>query len=210
LGIPASSTRNESSPRFAPRSLETGHISTRVIDLGAPTADEKEARFPAGPTDGAFVDGRPADPVGRHDGREIRDLRSVADTRRSPNARGWLRFFHRTGQRRGAATKDRGALLLLDESFRKALPMIFEFLGVPDPDLPSPRMDPEACPRELYTVIKRITQLRGQRASAVALFEDLHWFDGGSEALLEQLVEALPGTRFLRVVTSAPNTTPAG
>jgi AAA ATPase domain/Adenylate and Guanylate cyclase catalytic domain len=103
-----------------------------------------------------------------------------------------------------ARRKIAGALLLLDESFREALPMMFEFLGVPDPDLPSPRMDPEARQRQLYTVIKRVTQLRGQRAPAVTLFEDLHWFDGGSEALLEQLVEALPGTRFLRVVTFRP------
>ena len=103
-----------------------------------------------------------------------------------------------------ARQKIAGSLLLLDESFREALPMMFEFLGVPDPDLSSPRMDPEARQRHLYTVIKRITQLRGQRAPVVTLFEDLHWFDGGSEALLEQLVEALPGTRLLRVVTFRP------
>src|SRR5262249_24304778 len=36
------------------------------------------------------------------------------------------------------------------------------------------------------------------------LFEDLHWFDGASDAFLEQLVDALPGTKFLRVVTFRP------
>jgi class 3 adenylate cyclase/tetratricopeptide (TPR) repeat protein len=115
-------------------------------------------------------------------------------------------FFGITDQDNPQAARQKiaGGLLLLDESFREALPLIFDFLGVPDPEQPTARMDPEARQRQLYTMVKRITQIRGRRVPAVTLFEDLHWFDGGSDALLEQLVEALPGTQYLRVVNFRP------
>src|SRR5262249_55784118 len=103
-----------------------------------------------------------------------------------------------------ARRKIAGLLLLLDESFREALPMLFDVFGIADPELPAPRIDPEARQRQLFTVIKRITQANGRGAAAVTLFEDLHWFDGASDAFLEQLVDALPGTKFLRVVTFRP------
>src|SRR5262249_2772041 len=37
-----------------------------------------------------------------------------------------------------------GTLVLLDDRFRDELPLVFDFLGVPDPDRPLPRMDPDA------------------------------------------------------------------
>ena len=43
-----------------------------------------------------------------------------------------------------ARQKIAGGLLLLDESFREALPLMFDFLGVPDPEQPTAPMDPEA------------------------------------------------------------------
>ncbi len=42
-----------------------------------------------------------------------------------------------------------GKLLLLDQSFAEDLPLMFDFLAVPDPERPSPRMDPEARQRQL-------------------------------------------------------------
>jgi AAA ATPase domain/Adenylate and Guanylate cyclase catalytic domain len=103
-----------------------------------------------------------------------------------------------------ARQKIAGSLLLLDESFREALPLTFDFLGVSDPEQPTPGIDPEARQRQLYAILKRVTEIRGRRVPAVTLFEDLHWFDGGSNELLEQLVEALPGTQFLRLVNFRP------
>jgi predicted ATPase len=115
-------------------------------------------------------------------------------------------FFGITDQDNSQAARQKiaGGLLLLDESFREALPLTFDFLGVPDPEQPAARMDPEARQRQLYTIVKRVTQTRGRRVPTVTLFEDLQWFDGGSDALLEQLVEALPGTQYLRVVSFRP------
>jgi hypothetical protein len=50
---------------------------------------------------------------------------------------------------RAAREKIAGRLLLIDENFRDVLPLFFDFLGVPDPERPAPRMDAEARQRRL-------------------------------------------------------------
>ena len=35
------------------------------------------------------------------------------------------------------------------------LPLVFDFLGVPRPERPAPRMDPEARQRQLFAVLRR-------------------------------------------------------
>ena len=41
-----------------------------------------------------------------------------------------------------ARAKIAGALLMLDREFESALPLVFDFLGVPDPENPTPTMPP--------------------------------------------------------------------
>ena len=103
-----------------------------------------------------------------------------------------------------AREKIAGRMLLLDESLRDALPLILDFLGVPDPDRPLPPMEPEARQRQLYATVKRVVQARSRREPAVVLLEDLQWFDGGSEGVLEVLVDAARATRTLLVVNFRP------
>jgi len=99
-----------------------------------------------------------------------------------------------------------GRLLLLDEGFRDALPVIFEFHGVLDPEHPAPRMDPEAKQRQVFAVIRRVIQDPRVAADRVfALIEDLHWFDPASEALLAQWVDAIAGTSSFLVVNFRPD-----
>jgi class 3 adenylate cyclase/tetratricopeptide (TPR) repeat protein len=103
-----------------------------------------------------------------------------------------------------ARRKIAGTLLLLDRELTETLPLLFEFLGVPDPKQPAPRMDPEARQRNLFALVRRTLQARRREEPGVILIEDLHWFDGGSEAFLEVLVEAVPGTRTLLAVNFRP------
>jgi predicted ATPase len=95
-------------------------------------------------------------------------------------------------------------MLLLDEGLKDALPLVFDFLEVPDPERPVPQMEPQARLRQLFGVVKRIAQARSRREPAVVLLEDLHWFDGGSDAVLEVLVDTAEGTRTLIVVNFRP------
>ncbi len=69
----------------------------------------------------------------------------------------------RPGSDQTARERIAGKLLLLDESFGEDLPLIFDFLAVPDPDRPSPRMDPEARQRQLLGLTKRLVRAQSAR-----------------------------------------------
>src|SRR5262249_45729506 len=105
---------------------------------------------------------------------------------------------------KAAREKVAGRMLSLDETLRDAVPLVFEFLGVADPERPAPRMDPDARRRQLFAMVKGVAQALSRREPAVTLLEDLHWFDPGSEAFLEVFAEAVAGTRSLLVVTFRP------
>src|SRR5262249_31404668 len=92
----------------------------------------------------------------------------------------------------------------LDESLREALPLLFDLLGVSDPEHPAPPLDPESRQRQLVSVVKRVTQMWGRRQPSVIFLEDLHWFDGGSERFLEAIVDAVPGTQWLVLLNFRP------
>ena len=103
-----------------------------------------------------------------------------------------------------AREKIAGRLLLLDRAFDDVLPLVFDFLGVPDPEKPPLQMDPEARQRQLYGFVRRLVQARSEREPAVLLFDDIQWIDEGSDAYLTQLVEATSGTRTLLLANFRP------
>ncbi len=84
------------------------------------------------------------------------------------------------------------------------LPLLFDFLGLADPAAPRARIDPAARRERLHGLFRRLVRTAGQNNPAVILVEDLHFLDSGSEALLEVLAEALPGTRILLLVNFRP------
>jgi class 3 adenylate cyclase/tetratricopeptide (TPR) repeat protein len=95
-------------------------------------------------------------------------------------------------------------LQLLEKASERDLPLIFDFLGVSDPEHPVERMDPEARQRRLLAVMKRLTRAQGVREPGVTLIEDLHWLDAASEVFLANHVDALHGTPGLTVVNFRP------
>jgi tetratricopeptide (TPR) repeat protein len=97
-----------------------------------------------------------------------------------------------------------GKLVLLDKSFDDDLPLLFDFLAVPDPLRPSPRMDPEARQRQLLGLMKRLSRAQSAREPGVTVCEDLHWLDPASEAFLANQVEAVEGTQSLTVLNFRP------
>src|SRR6266478_2394485 len=115
-------------------------------------------------------------------------------------------FYGITEQDSDATARERiaGRLLLLDDRLRESLPLNFDFMGVPDPENPAPRIDPEARQRRMFDIVRRVVQARGQRETTVTLLEDLHWFDAGSAAFLEPLIEAGVGTRALVMLNFRP------
>jgi adenylate cyclase len=92
---------------------------------------------------------------------------------------------------------------LIDE-----MPLVFDFLGVPDPSRPLPPMTSEERQRRLTRWARRAMAARGQRMCWIFLFEDMHWVDPASEALLGAVIEGTPGIRQMVLLTYRPEYTP--
>jgi len=117
------------------------------------------------------------------------------------------RAFYEIGDGDGPETtraKITGRLLQMDESFREVLPIVFDLFGVPDPANPSPRIDPEQRQKRIHGVLRRILHDPAYGGLRVILLEDLHWFDGASDAYLETTVDSMPATHDLLLVTFRP------
>jgi class 3 adenylate cyclase/tetratricopeptide (TPR) repeat protein len=97
-----------------------------------------------------------------------------------------------------------GRALLLDSQFVEELPLLFDFLGVPDPDRPLPQLSPEARHRALRSAVCRLVRAPNRRDSIVTLVEDLHWMDEGSATLLAELIGSVEGTKTLAIVNFRP------
>src|SRR5215204_2429944 len=105
---------------------------------------------------------------------------------------------------RVAREKIAGRLLLLDADFADDLPLVFDFLGVPDPERPAPQVSAEARQRLLRGVVRRLYRVPGRTEVVVNVIEDLHWMDKGSEAFLAEMVSAVEGTATLAVLNFRP------
>jgi class 3 adenylate cyclase/tetratricopeptide (TPR) repeat protein len=103
-----------------------------------------------------------------------------------------------------ARSKIAGTLVLADRSLEAALPLMLEFMGVPDPDRRALHIEPEVRQRQLFGALRQMLQVRSERAPSVLLIEDLHWIDGGSEAFLEPIVEAAIQGWILVLMTFRP------
>ena len=110
---------------------------------------------------------------------------------------------------RAVREKIAGRTLLLDPEFVDDLPLLFDFLGVADPDRPVPQLSAEARERALRGIVCRLVRAPNRREPIVAIIEDLHWLDPGSEAMLGELLGSLAGTQTLVVVNFRPEHSPA-
>ncbi len=105
---------------------------------------------------------------------------------------------------RSAREKIAGRMVLLDHSFADALPLLFDFLGVADPERPAPRLDAEVRQRQLIGVMRQLIQSTSAAQPTVTMIEDLHWLDAASAAFLEQMVDARAGSRSLLLLNFRP------
>ncbi|MBW2698806.1 MAG: AAA family ATPase, partial [Deltaproteobacteria bacterium] len=86
----------------------------------------------------------------------------------------------------------------------ESLPLLFEFMRVPDPARPAPDLTPDERRRALSELIRRLTVARSETAPAVLIFEDLHWIDPQSAEIIETLVDTAAETRTLLILNFRP------
>ena len=109
---------------------------------------------------------------------------------------------------RTAREKIAGRSLLLDPELVEELPILFDFLGVPDPDRPVPQMSAEARQRALGRVVCRLLNAPNRRHTVVIMVEDLHWLDEGSDEMLGELLASIEGTPTVAIVNFRPEYSP--
>jgi adenylate cyclase len=83
------------------------------------------------------------------------------------------------------------------------LSLLFDFLGIPDPDSPAIQMNGDARNRRLRELVRQLVQATN-RVPSVVLVEDLHWIDPASAVFLETLVDAIPASGGLVVANFRP------
>ena len=96
-----------------------------------------------------------------------------------------------------------GKIITLDESLRPTLPAFLALLDVPV-DGPTWELDPSQRRQRTLDAVKRILLRESQLQPLMLVFEDLHWIDNETQALLDSLVESLPTTRILLLVNYRP------
>src|SRR5262249_35020664 len=97
-----------------------------------------------------------------------------------------------------------GKLLTLDEALKPVVPACLALLDVPVDDAEWSALDPPQRRQRTLETVKRLLLRESQVQPLLVVFEDLHWIDGETQALLESLVESLPTTRLLLLVNYRP------
>ena len=97
-----------------------------------------------------------------------------------------------------------GKLLTLDRALEPMLPALLALLEVPVDDQQWQAFDPPQRRQRTLEAIKRLLLRESQVQPLCLIFEDLHWIDAETQALLDSLVESLPTARLLLLVNYRP------
>ena len=95
-------------------------------------------------------------------------------------------------------------ILGLDAALQTALPAIISLLDVPVGDTAWHALDPSQRRQRTLDALKRVLLRESQVQPLLLVFEDLHWMDSETEALLDSLIESLPTARLLLLVNYRP------
>jgi class 3 adenylate cyclase/tetratricopeptide (TPR) repeat protein len=97
-----------------------------------------------------------------------------------------------------------GKLLTLDESLRPIMPALLALLDVPVEDDAWRTLDPGQRRQRTLDAVKRLLLREARQQALLLIFEDLHWIDGETRALLDTLVDSLASARLLLLVNYRP------
>src|SRR5205823_1330332 len=97
-----------------------------------------------------------------------------------------------------------GLLLTLDETLQDAIPPLLALLDALPDDSPFLTLDPPQRRQRTLAALKRVLLRESHVQPVLVVFEDLHWIDSETQALLDILVESLPTARLLLLVNYRP------
>jgi len=105
---------------------------------------------------------------------------------------------------RTVRAKVTGQVLTLDEALQDTLPALLSLLEVLPEDSPFRTLDPPQRRQRTLQGLKRVLLRESQVQPLLLVFEDLHWIDAETQALLDSLVESLPTAPLLLLVNYRP------
>src|SRR6266542_1353623 len=97
-----------------------------------------------------------------------------------------------------------GKLLALDRALEPSLPALLSLLDVPVDDPAWQTLAPTQRRQQTLDGVKRLLLREAREQPLLVLFEDLHWIDGETQALLDGLVDSLASARLLLLVNYRP------
>jgi tetratricopeptide (TPR) repeat protein len=97
-----------------------------------------------------------------------------------------------------------GQVVTLDAALQDTIPALLSLLDALQDDSPFLQLDPPQRRQQTLDALKRVLLRESQVQPLVLVFEDLHWIDSETQALLDSLVESLPSARLLLLVTYRP------
>ena len=97
-----------------------------------------------------------------------------------------------------------GRLLSLDRALEPFMGAFLWLLDVSTDDPQWERLDPPQRRQQTLEGVKRLLLRESQVQPVVVVFEDLHWIDAETQALVDALVESLPTARILLLVNYRP------
>jgi class 3 adenylate cyclase/tetratricopeptide (TPR) repeat protein len=97
-----------------------------------------------------------------------------------------------------------GQVLTLDEALQDTTPALLALLEALPADSPFLALDPPQRRQRTLDALKRVLLRECQVQPLVLVFEDLHWIDAETQALLDSLIESLPTARLLLLVNYRP------
>jgi class 3 adenylate cyclase/tetratricopeptide (TPR) repeat protein len=118
-----------------------------------------------------------------------------------------LKGYFKIGDRdnhREMRDKVMGRLLGLDRALEPLLPPLLALLDVPAEDATWQTLDALQRRQRTLDAVKRLLLRESQVQPLLAVFEDLHWVDGETQALLDSLVDSLGSVRLLLLVNYRP------
>ena len=105
---------------------------------------------------------------------------------------------------RAIREKVTGKLLTLDRALEPTVPALLALLDVADDDSAWHSLEPGQRRQLTHDAVKRLLLREAREQPLLLIFEDLHWIDRESQALLDGLVEGLPNAPVLLLVNFRP------
>ena len=97
-----------------------------------------------------------------------------------------------------------GKIVILDRALEDTLPYIYALLGIAEAGGSLAQIDAEIRRRRTCEAVKRVLLRESLNQPLIIIFEDLHWIDNDTQALLDMLADSVASARMLLLVNYRP------